>query len=105
MPMPSQSPLPRYGGAVALVGLALLLTELVAWLILPATETPVVLFAVAVVLAAWQGGLGPGLVASALAALGVPSCRTALPHSFGLDALVCLGMYGFAAVIAADVAE
>jgi signal transduction histidine kinase len=58
----------RYGVAVASVGLALGLKLLVNPVVLQET-TPFRLFLAAVVVSAWYGGLGPGLLATALAAL------------------------------------
>ncbi len=56
----------RYGLAVTSVGLALLITHLL-MPVMSATTSP--LFFAAVMLAAWYGGLGPGVVASVLATL------------------------------------
>lgn len=57
----------RYGAAVVAVALALALKILIDPLILQ--DTPFLLVFAAIMLAAWYGGLGPGLVATALAAL------------------------------------
>ncbi|MEW6296278.1 MAG: PAS domain S-box protein [Thermodesulfobacteriota bacterium] len=57
----------RYSAAVVSAGVALLLTLLLRPLIAP---TFFLLFFAAVVLSAWYGGLGPGLLATALAGLG-----------------------------------
>ena len=56
----------RYGAAIGLVGLAFGLDRLLPWL-----EHPSPLFLAAVSISVWFGGLGPGLLATALAALGV----------------------------------
>jgi PAS domain S-box-containing protein len=58
--------LPRYGVAVLAVALAVALKALLA----PFTvqDTPFLLVLVSVMVAAWYGGLGPGLVATALSA-------------------------------------
>lgn len=58
----------RYAAAVAAVFVALSLTLLVAWLLPSVDPTPVVLFAGGVLVSAWYGGVGPGLLASFLAA-------------------------------------
>ena len=60
------SPLLRYGVAVLAVGLALLLKVLLDPLIMQ--ETPFLLVFSAIMVAAWYGGLGPGLLATALGA-------------------------------------
>jgi PAS domain S-box-containing protein len=60
-------PLARYGIAVAAVGLALVIKLLLDPLI--GEETPFLLFFAAVMAVAYFGGLGPGLVATGLAAL------------------------------------
>lgn len=58
----------RYGVAVASVGLALGLKLLLNPVVMQ-EATPFRLFLAAVVVSAWYGGLGPGLLATALAAL------------------------------------
>src|SRR5919112_5407745 len=58
----------RYGVAVLAVGVALGLKLLLDPLI--TDQSPFLLLAGAVVVAAWFGGLGPGLLATALGALG-----------------------------------
>ena len=60
-------PLARYGIGVAAVGLALVIKLLLDPLI--GEETPFLLFFAAVMAVAYFGGLGPGLVATGLAAL------------------------------------
>src|SRR3712207_3625664 len=60
----------RYGVAVLAVGLALVLQLLlVPWFGTGLDATPFLLFFAAVIVTAWFGGLGPGLVATALSAL------------------------------------
>jgi K+-sensing histidine kinase KdpD len=67
--MGSRRPL-GYGVAVLVVGLALLLQLLLApWLGGDPDNNPFILFFGAVIFAAWFGGLGPGLLATALSAL------------------------------------
>jgi PAS domain S-box-containing protein len=61
------SPLLRYGVAVIAIALVLGLKLLVDPLI--AEQSPFLLFAAAVIVAAWFGGLGPGLLATALGAV------------------------------------
>lgn len=56
----------RYAAAVGAVGVAFGCDRLLPWL-----EHPSPLFLAAVSISAWFGGLGPGLLATALAALGV----------------------------------
>ncbi len=57
----------RYGAAIAAIGLALVIKLLLVPLI--SQDTPFLLFFIAVMLAAWIGGLGPGLLATVLASL------------------------------------
>lgn len=59
----TSSPLLRYGSAVATVALALVLTLLLWPMIQPSVF---LLFFAAVMVSAWYGGLGPGLLATAL---------------------------------------
>lgn len=62
----SPSPFFRYGVAVLSVVLSLVLT----WLLWPLLDPPVFsLFFAAVMISSWYGGLGPGLLATALAVL------------------------------------
>jgi signal transduction histidine kinase len=81
---PPRHPLLRYAAAPVTVGLAVALK----FLLVPLVEqdTPFLLFSSAVLLTAWYGGLGPGLVATALAGLAsnfffiVPFYRLELAH-------------------------
>jgi PAS domain S-box-containing protein len=59
----------RYAVAVAAVGLALAIKEALSPLVPDWEKSPYVLFSAAVMVAAWFGGLGPGLCATALSAL------------------------------------
>jgi K+-sensing histidine kinase KdpD len=60
----------RYAAAVVAVGLALLLQMLlVPWFGSPPNQSPFMVFFAALVVAAWFGGLGPGLFSVGLAAL------------------------------------
>lgn len=61
-----RSPLGRYSVAVLAVVLALLLTQLLRWWFEPSIYP---LFFAAVMFSSWYGGIGPGLLATALAAL------------------------------------
>src|SRR5215210_1650926 len=63
------SPLARYGVAVLAVGLVLSLKLLLNPLI--TQQSPFLLMAAAVIVAAWFGGLGPGILATLLGALAV----------------------------------
>ncbi len=65
--MKRSSPLLRYGVATLAVALALLLRLLLAPLM--TQQSPFLLLAAAVMAGAWFGGLGPGLLATALATL------------------------------------
>jgi PAS domain S-box-containing protein len=65
--MKHSSPLLRYGVATLAVALVLLLRLLLAPLITP--QSPFLLLAGAVMVAAWFGGFGPGLLATALGTL------------------------------------
>lgn len=76
------SPLFRYGFAVAAVALALLLTLLVRPL---AQATIYSLSFAAVIITAWYAGLGPGLVATALAGLAVDYFFIGSPRSLEFD--------------------
>src|SRR3954470_24998090 len=62
-----RSPLLRYGVAVGAVTLALLIKLLLEPFI--AQETPFLLVFAAVIVSAWYGGLGPGLLATVAAGL------------------------------------
>jgi signal transduction histidine kinase len=60
----------RYGTAVAVTGLALVLQELLyRWVKEGLNATPFLVFFGAVMVGAWFGGLGPGLLATALSAV------------------------------------
>ncbi len=67
MPFKRSSPLIRYSVAVLAVGLALLIKLLLAPLI--EVESPFLIFMAAVLVSAWYGGRGPGLLTTCLAAL------------------------------------
>lgn len=60
----------RYGAAVVVTGLALALQELLyGWFEEGSDATPFLVFFGAVMVGAWFGGVGPGLVATALSAM------------------------------------
>src|SRR2546425_1198215 len=87
-----RSPLPRYGLAILAVALGLLL-ELLLWPLSQPSGSPVLL--AAVVVSAWYGGLGPGLLAIFLAALAIdyvflPPVSSLLTD---LNGLVRLGVF------------
>jgi PAS domain S-box-containing protein len=72
----------RYGLAVAAVALATLLKLLLVPLI--QEQTPFLLFFFAILLSAWVGGRGPGLLATGLAALSVNYFFFTPHYSFGV---------------------
>jgi PAS domain S-box-containing protein len=103
--MKRSTPLLRYGIAALAVALVLLLRLLLAPLITP--ESPFLLLAGAVVVAAWFGGLGPGLLATALGML-VADYFFLPPHgSFtGLDvAFLPLVLFGIQGVVISSLTE
>lgn len=66
----NSSSLLRYGVALLAVGLALLVQMLlVPWFETSPDATPFLTFFAAMMVAAWFGGLGPGLLATAISAL------------------------------------
>ena len=70
MPGLRRSQAARYAAAVVAVGLALLLQMLlVPWFGGDPNQSPFMVFFAAVLVAAWLGGLGPGLVSVGLAAV------------------------------------
>lgn len=87
----------HYGVAVVAVGLALLLSFLAQPLI---EQNPFLIFFAATALSAWYGGLGPGLLATALGA--VAACYFFLPPTFSFD-LAGLGILRLAAFVAVSV--
>jgi PAS domain S-box-containing protein len=104
MPNPIRSALFRYGLAVLSVLLALKLTSLL-WSFLMPSVSP--LFFAAVMVSAWYGGLGPGLVATALA--GLASAYFLMPPAdsllLGLDDLVQLTVFAFVAIVISSLNE
>jgi diguanylate cyclase (GGDEF)-like protein/PAS domain S-box-containing protein len=86
----------RYGVAIFSTGLAALLSYLLA----PFLEgTPTVLFVAAVALSAWQGGFGPGLIATALGAIVFNALFVPTQLSAGLQSLpAVLYLSGFLGV-------
>jgi PAS domain S-box-containing protein len=84
-----------YGGAIALVGLAALVSTLLYPLIEP---NPFLLFFAAIAVSAWYGGLGPGLLAILLGLI-VSSFIFMRPLASGLfDAAVLVRLSGFVLV-------
>jgi K+-sensing histidine kinase KdpD len=88
----------RYMVAVWTVGLAFAATLLMSPLVQPGVSP---LFLLAVMISAWRGGLGAGLLATALSALA--SAFVFLPPTFSLridrEAVLQLVVFTFAAVI------
>ncbi|MDQ3687545.1 MAG: DUF4118 domain-containing protein, partial [Acidobacteriota bacterium] len=88
----------RYMVAVWTVGLAFAATLLLSPLVQPGVSP---LFLLAVMISAWRGGLGAGLLATALSALA--SAFVFLPPTFSLrldrDDLLQLAVFTFAAII------
>ena len=84
----------RYGFAVAAVAGATLLKLLLVSVI--PEESPFLLFFVAVILSAWFGGRGPGLLATGLAAVGADFFFISPSYSFALSGsgeVVSLGVF------------
>lgn len=88
----------QYGAAVLVSGMALLLTQLLWPWIAPAATT---LFYAAVMIAAFYGGLGPGLLATALSALIIDYFFVPPIHAleFTIANLVRVGVFVFVSVI------
>jgi C4-dicarboxylate-specific signal transduction histidine kinase len=88
----SRPPIVRYGIAVASVGLALAVASLLPYRADPSHFT---LFFVAVMVSAWYGGLGSGLVATVLSALSLDYFFIAPVHSVTMDwqAFLRLGVF------------
>jgi len=97
MPIPHSSP-SRYGGAVLAVASALLLTLLLRpWL----EHNEFLLFFPALMLSAWYGGIGPGLLATLLSLLSIDFF--VIPPIYGLnlswDYIPRLGAFAFVALV------
>jgi PAS domain S-box-containing protein len=93
----TQSPILRYGIALVAVAIALLLTLPLSPLIKP-TVFP--LFFVAVMVSAWYGGLGPGLLATGLATAAIDYFFTPVPGVFtDIDALSRLAVFVLVALL------
>src|SRR3712207_1631552 len=87
----------RYSVAVMAVGLVIVLKLLLDPLI--AEQSPFLLLAAAVVVGAWFGGLGPGLLATALGALAadyffLPPVGTFTPLGVAFLPLLLFGLQG-----------
>src|SRR6266436_2393310 len=93
----SRPPLLRYAISIAAVGIALGLALLIPWRADPSHFT---LFFAAVMLSAWYGGLGTGLVATILSALALDYYFIAPLLSLELDlyAFLCLAVLLFVAI-------
>src|SRR5262245_54333538 len=93
---PPRPPTLRYGVAVLAAGVALLLRGPL-WPVLGA-ELPFLLFWPTVVFAAWYGGLGPGLLATALSSLAAAYFLLEPRHSLAVtEPAAWLGLAVFAA--------
>ncbi|HEY6364628.1 MAG TPA: ATP-binding protein [Candidatus Binatia bacterium] len=94
----SRPPIVRYGIAVASVGLALAVASLLPYRADPSHFT---LFFAAVMVSAWYGGLGTGLVATILSALSLDYFFIAPVHSITVDwqAFLRLGVFSVVALI------
>jgi len=93
----TQSPILRYSMALVAVAIALLLTLSLSPLIKP-TVFP--LFFVAVLVTAWYGGLGPGLLATGLAAAAIDYFFTPAPGVFtDIAALSRLAVFVLVALV------
>lgn len=95
----TRSPLLRYGFVIATVALATLLTKLLEPIIAPSIFS---LFLAAVLMAAWYGGLGPGLLATVLSSVAleyffiIPSVHA---WSIGAGHFLRLGVFGLVAIV------
>src|SRR2546422_3490616 len=87
-----------YLSTVGLVLLALVLTLLIGPVNLP---DPSLLFLVAVVVAAWWGGLGPGLAAAALSTLSIDYALVppAYSRTLGLDDVLRLCVFAASSLV------
>lgn len=94
----SRPPIVRYGIAVASVGLALAVASLLPYRADPSHFT---LFFAAVMVSAWYGGLGAGLVATILSALSLDYFFIAPVHSITVDwrAFLRLGVFSVVALV------
>jgi PAS domain S-box-containing protein len=92
------SPLLRYGSAVATVALALVLTSLL-WPMIQPSIFP--LFFAAVMVSAWYCGLGPGLLATALAVVVIDYFFLPPPSTriITLDTFLRLGVFVLVALL------
>ena len=94
----SRPPIVRYGIAVASVGLALAVASLLPYRADPSHFT---LFFAAVMVSAWYGGLGAGLVATILSALSLDYFFIAPLHNITVDwqAFLRLGVFLVVAIV------
>src|ERR1051326_8895447 len=92
------SPLLRYGSAVATVALALALTLLLWPMIQPSVF---LLFFAAVMMSVWYGGLGPGLLATALTVVVIDYFILPPPSTriIALDTFLRLGVFVLVALL------
>jgi PAS domain S-box-containing protein len=94
----------RYGTAVVAVLIALLLSQLLWPIVAP---NPFVFFLAAVAISAWYGGLGPGLLATALAVMAVNYYFIPPVQNFKFDAFdgLRLGVFALVAVLISSLSE
>jgi K+-sensing histidine kinase KdpD len=95
------SPLLRYAVAVGLPLLALAVTRAAEGTF---SATMTILFFAAVALSAWFGGLGPGLLTTALSSLLINYYLLPPRHdwSYGRSELIVLAVFGLVAVLISD---
>src|SRR5512132_1140734 len=74
-----------YAAAVAAVAASIVLRLLLAW---AGVQAPFLLAATAVMVAAWYGGIGPGMLATAVAALSTAESFVPLSRDEGLSLLI-----------------
>lgn len=94
----------RYGTAVVAVLVALLLSQLLWPIVAP---NPFLFFLAAVAVSAWYGGLGPGLLATALAVLAANYYFIPPVQSFKLDGFdgLRLAVFAFVAILISSLSE
>jgi signal transduction histidine kinase/ActR/RegA family two-component response regulator len=100
-----RSPLARYGLALLLVAVALLLR----WLLWPllGPEVPFLFLWPAVMIAAWYGGLGPGLLVTALSLLSEEALllRPDWHQTLGREELAGMALFGLLGVLLSVLAD
>jgi signal transduction histidine kinase len=93
----------RYGATVPLIGLAILLTALLP----PLEQSPSTLFVAAVVVSAWCGGLGPGLLATILSVITLDYFFVPPVYSLGVGVTdaVRLGLFALVSILISSLNE